>query len=195
VHPGNRRLVRTQAGRGGFVVMPCPAHRRTERCHARRAARRRAHAARTPRPAAAPLSSTARPPYCLTLRAFFRCAPDAPIDSDSPRWRFAPSLGDPKTGPPEPSCRALHFCHPVLAWQAEEAVASLQVRVAVRLHCGHPACAQHGGAHAFGCSSGTKQRVLTGTLVVYHYRVTHGTARFEECAKDLLCCRRGWSCS
>jgi hypothetical protein len=33
-------------------------------------------------------------------------------------------------------------------WQAEEAVANLPVRLAVRVHCGHQACAQHDGAHA-----------------------------------------------
>jgi hypothetical protein len=31
VHPDNRRLVHNQAGRGGFVALPCPAHRRVER--------------------------------------------------------------------------------------------------------------------------------------------------------------------
>ncbi len=40
--------------------------------------------------------------------------------------------------PPEPSCRALQFwINPVWVWQAEEAVANLPLRVAVRVHCGH----------------------------------------------------------
>jgi hypothetical protein len=40
------------------------------------------------------------------------------------------------------------FRHPVSVWQAEEAVANLPLRVAVRVHCGHQACAQHDRAHA-----------------------------------------------
>ena len=44
-----------------------------------------------------------------------------------------------------PSRRALQFSSPVLVWQAEEAVANLPLRVAVRVHCGHQACAQHDG--------------------------------------------------
>ena len=35
VHPGNRRQVHNQAGRGGFVAMPCPARHRADSCHAR----------------------------------------------------------------------------------------------------------------------------------------------------------------
>jgi hypothetical protein len=57
-----------------------------------------------------------------------------------------PSLADP------PKLGRLHFTlsHPVLAWQAEEAVASLPLRMPVHVHCGHRACAQHGGVHARG---------------------------------------------
>jgi hypothetical protein len=44
-------------------------------------------------------------------------------------------------------------------WQAEEAVANLPLRLAVRVRCGHQACAQHDGVHV-GYSSGTQQRVL-----------------------------------
>jgi hypothetical protein len=42
----------------------------------------------------------------------------------------------------------LQFCHPVSAWQAEEAVANLPLRAAVRVHCSNQACAQHDGALA-----------------------------------------------
>jgi hypothetical protein len=39
---------------------------------------------------------------------------------------------------PEPACRALQFSiNPVWVWQAEEAVANLPLRLAVRVHCGH----------------------------------------------------------
>jgi hypothetical protein len=37
--------------------------------------------------------------------------------------------------------RALQFGHPVSVWQAEEAVANLPLRLAVRVHCGHPSSA------------------------------------------------------
>ena len=60
---------------------------------------------------------------------------------------------------PEPSCRALQFRHPVRFRQAEEAVANLPLRLAVRAHCGHPARAQYDGVLA-GYSSGTKLGVL-----------------------------------
>jgi hypothetical protein len=40
-------------------------------------------------------------------------------------------------------------------WQAEEAVANLPLRLAVRVRCGHQACAQHDGVHV-GYSSGTR---------------------------------------
>ncbi len=43
----------------------------------------------------------------------------------------------PRSFPLEPSCRALHFRHQFRSWQAEEAVANLPLRVAVRLHSGH----------------------------------------------------------
>ncbi len=34
-------------------------------------------------------------------------------------------------------CRALQFCHQFRSWQAEEAVANVPLRLAVRVHCGH----------------------------------------------------------
>jgi hypothetical protein len=35
----------------------------------------------------------------------------------------------------------LQLCHPVSVWQAEEAVANLPLRLAVRAHCGQPSSA------------------------------------------------------
>ena len=40
--------------------------------------------------------------------------------------------------PLEPSCRALQFPHAVSVWQAEDAVANLPLRLAVRVNCVHP---------------------------------------------------------
>jgi hypothetical protein len=40
--------------------------------------------------------------------------------------------------PYQPSCRALQFGYPVSVWQAEEAVANLPLRLAVRAHCSQP---------------------------------------------------------
>ena len=65
-----------------------------------------------------------------------------------------------------------------MVWQAEEAVANLPVRLAVRVHCGHHTCAQHRGArvpvlqwHKAERSPGCSR----GTLGVLRYRGTHGT--------------------
>ncbi len=119
-----------------------------------------------------------------------------------------------------PSRRALQFRHPVLVWQAEEAVANLPLRLAVRGHCGHPACAQHDRAHArLGTPAALNLRVLLRCSRGTHPRgtplpeSTRGTARLEECSAaigrarrplarlenacsfDLMCRCRGWSCS
>jgi hypothetical protein len=96
--PYNLRLV--HQGPVQAASLPChsPARRRTERCHSGRAARLRAHVARTPQPFAALPSRTARLPSGPTLRAVFRCAPDTPIAAVN----LFSSFGDPKTGPAAP---------------------------------------------------------------------------------------------
>ncbi len=52
----------------------------------------------------------------------------------------APSPPPPPRSPASQSLsllgRALQFAYPVLVWQAEEAVANLPLRLAVRGHCG-----------------------------------------------------------
>ena len=68
-------------------------------------------------------------------------------------------------------------------WQAEEAVASLPLRLAVRVHCGQPSSA--------GYSRGTEERQSTAThshrtLGYAATGVAHGTARSEECAAAVL---------
>ena len=73
-HPDNRRLVHNQAGRGGFVALPCPAHRRTERCHARRAA-----LCTSPHTSHAAAFGCTPIPYRAPGPDPFRRAPDAPI--------------------------------------------------------------------------------------------------------------------
>ena len=55
--------------------------------------------------------------------------------------------------------RALQLSHPVSVWQAEEAVANLPLRLAVRLHCGHPSsawCARGTEEALHGCSQSTR---------------------------------------
>ncbi len=110
------------------------------RCHAH--ASRRTHAATfrcTPIP-------RARGP-APTLNAGLRCAPDAPIAAVG----FPPSLADPQTVPAGPLAGLCQFWISFSVWQAEEAVANLPLRVAVRGRtAGHQACAQHDGAHTFG---------------------------------------------
>jgi hypothetical protein len=51
---------------------------------------------------------------------------------------------------------------PYRGWQAAEAVANLRLRLAVRVHYGHQACARR----VPGYSSGTTLRVLYGALGV-----------------------------
>jgi hypothetical protein len=58
--------------------------------------------------------------------------------------------------PPEPSCRALQFWSPVSVGQAEEAVANLPLRLAVRVHCGRRSLA--------GYSRGTEEAVTGYSL-------------------------------
>jgi len=54
-----------------------------------------------------------------------------------------------------PARWALQFWNPVRVWQAEEAVANLPLRLAVRGHC-QRACAQPDGVHARGTQAGLK---------------------------------------
>jgi hypothetical protein len=63
-----------------------------------------------------------------------------------------------------PARWALQFWNPVRVWQAEEAVANLPLRLAVRGHC-QRASAQPDGVHARGTQAGLKcgySTVLTG---------------------------------
>ena len=60
-------------------------------------------------------------------------------------------------------------------WQAEEAVANLPLRLAVRVHCGH---------QVWRGSRGVLNRLFTGTHGVLYgvHRGAYGTVRSEECA-------------
>ncbi len=51
------------------------------------------------------------------------------------------------------------MCHPVPVWQAEEAVANLPLRLAVRVRC-----AQYDGVHARVPTRDLESRVLTAVL-------------------------------
>jgi hypothetical protein len=71
-----------------------------------------------------------RPPRCTpTPHAVVGCRAAQPNHQSHCSARSFP--------PPEPSCRALQFRNPVRFWQAEDAVANLPLRLAVRVHCGH----------------------------------------------------------
>ena len=65
-------------------------------------------------------------------------------------------------------------------------MANLPLRLAVRVHCGHQACAQHGGVHARvlkrHSTEGTPQ-YSQGTLGVYRYR---GTRARQHAARKAL---------
>ena len=61
-----------------------------------------------------------------------------------PRWGF-PRLYDPQAVPAGPLAGLCSVQGSRWVWQAEEAVADLPVRLAVRVHCGFKACAQHDG--------------------------------------------------
>jgi hypothetical protein len=110
-------------------------------------------------PTTPPYRTRPRAASC-TMHVSVRCthARDLPLHSHPiPRARpfawFVDALSprasiDPQTVPVGPLAGLCQFCHPVLGWQAEEAVANLPLRVLVRVHCGHQACAQHDGAHA-----------------------------------------------
>ena len=116
-----------------------------------------------------------------TLRAGLRCAPYAPIAavffsraSPTPklcRWARSPGF--------------LSFGI-LLVWQAEEAVANLPLRLAVRGHCGHPACAQHDRVHARALKVALRLRVLysahRSTRAYRHQRAHTGlSASSAEC--------------
>jgi hypothetical protein len=76
------------------------------------------------------------------------------------------------------SCRYADV--PVSVWQAEEAVANLPLRLAVRVHCGHQVW-----WGTLGALEGLV-RAAHGVLMVYSrgipQSVSHGTIRSEECA-------------
>ena len=89
------------------------------------------------------------PLLARTHAATCRCIPNPLTRARRPARPYA-QVDDAHLTRPSPHCFRV--------WQAEEAVASLPLRVAVRVHCGHQACAQHDG-HTPGYSSGTKLRV------------------------------------
>ncbi len=92
----------------------------------------------------------------------------------------------PPPPPPPPSVpsrsplgRALQFGYPVWVWQAEEAVANLPLRLAVRVHCGQPSLEGYSRrTHSLHGHSRRTHSYITLTLRVYR----HGTSRSEECA-------------
>jgi hypothetical protein len=72
--------------------------------------------------------------------------------------------------------RALQFCHPVSVWQAEDAVANLPLRLAVRVHCRHQACDPRGAPRVL---LGYSRRTLGGMPPPGY---THVRVRSEECS-------------
>jgi hypothetical protein len=181
--------------------MPYPARGCAERCHARRAARLRAQAAHRKHARwDLPLHSHPVPRACLLARPFV-----PHLTRPSPQWGLLEPCR-PQNWVGGPSRRALQFCHPGLVWQAEEAVANLPLRLAVRVHCGLEACAQHDGGPRPGtpvARSRGHSRVLLGyptgiPLPGYTRENTQRAllCRLERvCANDLMCRCRGWSCS
>jgi hypothetical protein len=86
-------------------------------------------------------------------------------------------------------------------------VANLPLRVAVRVHCGHPACAQHDGVHVRVTPAALRLRVLYCThgypTGIPLPESTHGPistqrgmhCRLERpCANTIMCGCRGSSC-
>ncbi len=117
LHPNSDCTAR--ARQGSVVAMSWQAHRRTERCHARRAARLRAHVApRTPQPAAALQSRAVRLSSGLTLRADCRRAhrrggffpepcrpPNFAGRARSPSFAVLESFGFGRPRKPMPTCQ------------------------------------------------------------------------------------------
>ena len=105
---------------------------------------------------------------CVCRRAHpsrrFRDAHLTHLTRRSPPWLFPGASTTPQTvaGPLNRS-----------VWQAEEAVANLPVRLAVRMHCAHQACAQHDGAGVRVLRRHSTEgtiRYSRGTLGVCRYR-------------------------
>ncbi len=72
-----------------------------------------------------------------------RCPPDALIAAVG--FPEALRFYDPQAVPAGPLAGLFSVQGSRWVWQAEEAVADLPLRLAVRVHCGFKACAQHDG--------------------------------------------------
>ena len=121
-----------------------------------------------------------------------------------------------RTEPYDPSPPSLlsglcSFDIPFRAWQAEEAVTNLPLRLAVRVHCGHQVrrgtlgvlqrytgvlTAYSRGAHSLYGYTATGQHAARNALLSAERAFPSFSCRLERrSANDRRCGCRGWSCS